>query len=147
MTKKLSLVLTALLLSTATLYAGKGKVRIASDKEGAYIYVDGKKKAMTGEGFSSILLEEGEHKIRVAKEIDENYMYVQTKKVFVGEDSSTKLSFKLKRKMTAQGKVAEQNKRRRWQRSGSTVTDVKLGLEWQDNSKAKTNKRKWSSAK
>jgi hypothetical protein len=36
--KKLLLPLT-LLLVTTSLYGGKGKVRIASDHEGAYIYV------------------------------------------------------------------------------------------------------------
>ena len=135
------------LLMVTSLYAGKGKIRVASDQQGAYVYVDGKKKAMTGEGFSSILLEEGEYTIKVAKAIDENYEYVQSKKVFVGEDTSTKLTFKLKRKITAKGKRAEQAKRERWQRSGDIVTDSKLGLMWQDNSKAKTVKKKWKSAK
>ncbi len=102
---------------------------------------------MIGEGFISILLEEGDYTVKIAKSIDANYEDVQTKKLFVGDDSSTKISFKLKRKMTAQGKVAQQAKKSRWKRSGNTVTDVKLGLEWQDNSKAKTNKRKWKSAK
>ena len=31
-------------------WAGNGKVRIASDANGAFVYVDGKKKAMIGEG-------------------------------------------------------------------------------------------------
>ena len=77
-----------LLLMVSSLYAGKGKVRIAADKEGAYIYVDGKKKAMTGEGFTSVLLEEGEHTIKVAKPKDKYYEYSAQKKVFVGEDTS-----------------------------------------------------------
>ena len=137
-----------LMCFTATsLYAGKGKIRVASDQQGAYVYVDGKKKAMTGEGFTSILLEEGDHNIKVSKAINENYEYVQSKKIFVGEDTSTKLTFKLKRKITAKGKRAEQAKRERWQRSGDIVTDTKLGLMWQDNSKVKTLKKKWKSAK
>ncbi len=135
------------LLMVSSLWAGKGKIRVASDQQGAYVYVDGKKKAMTGEGFSSILLEEGEYSVKVVKAADANYEYTQTKQIFVGEDSSVKHSFKLKRKITAQGRVAEQAKRERWQRSGSTVTDTKLGLMWQDNSKAKSIKKKWSSAK
>lgn len=68
MTKKLTLVLLA---SATLLYAGKGKVRVASDVQGAYIYVDGKKKEMTGERFTSILLEEGEHNIKVEKVKDD----------------------------------------------------------------------------
>lgn len=137
----------ALVLGVNALYAGKGKVRIASDKEGAYIYVDGKKKAMTGEGFTSILLEEGDHTVKVVKEVDGIYEYTQTKQIFVGEDSSVKYVFKLKRQMTVQGKVAEEVKLTRWRRSGSTVTDKKLGLEWQDSSEVKSNNRKWSLAK
>jgi len=133
-----------LVVSMTTLHAGKGKLRVSADQQGAYVYVDGKKKAMIGEGFSSILLEEGDYTVRVHKAIDANYEYVQTKQIFVGEDSSTKISFKLKRKITAQGRVANKN---RWKRSLGTVTDTKLWLEWQDNTKAKTNKKKWSSAR
>jgi len=128
-------------LGLTTLYAGKGKLRVSADQQGAFVYVDGKKKAMIGEGFSSILLEEGDYTVKVIRVVDKNYEYSQSKKVFVGEDSSTKLSFKLKRRITAQGKVAEQAKKRRWRRSGNTVTDTKLWLEWQDNTKAKTNNK------
>ncbi|SFV91110.1 hypothetical protein MNB_SV-4-162 [hydrothermal vent metagenome] len=151
MKKQLQVVLAALLLATGSLYAGKGKIRVAADQEGAYIYVDGKKKAMTGEGFTSILLEEGEHNIKVAKDIDENYEYVQSKKVFVGEDTSTKLSFKLKRTITAQGKAMQAQKDAaklvRWEKRGDVVVDTKLGLIWQDNSVAKNTKKSWKDAK
>ena len=95
MKKQWQMVLAALLLATGSLYAGKGKIRVAADQEGAYIYVDGKKKAMTGEGFTSILLEEGEHTIKVVKPKDKYMGYVAEKKVFVGEDTSTKISLKL----------------------------------------------------
>jgi hypothetical protein len=134
-----------------TLYAGKGKLRIASDQQGAYVYVDGKKKAMTGEGFTSILLEEGEYMVKVAKPVDESFEYAQSKKVFVGEDTSTKLTFKLKQQMTTKGKALQAQKDvvklARWKRSGEVVTDSKLGLVWQDNSAAKSTKKKWKSAK
>ena len=148
--KKLQLMMIPLLMVSA-LYAGKGKVRIASDQEGAHVYVDGKKKAMTGEGFTSILLEEGEYTIKVAKPIDEKYAYVQSKSVFVGEDTSAKLNFKLRKEMTAQGKVlqakADASKLARWKRSGEIVNDTKLDLMWQDNASAKSTKKKWKSAK
>jgi len=144
MGKKFWLVLVLFLFGALNLYAGKGKLRIASDKEGAYIYVDGKKKAMTGEGFTSILLEEGEHEVKVAKPIDESFEYSQTKKVFVGEDSSTKLAFKLKRKMTAKGKALQAA---RWKRSDNVVTDTKLGLMWQDDIAAKRTYKNWKDAK
>jgi hypothetical protein len=134
-----------------TLYAGKGKLRIASDQQGAYVYVDGKKKAMTGEGFTSILLEEGEYMVKVVKPVDESFEYAQSKKVFVGEDTSTKLTFKLEQQMTAKGKALQAQKDTakltRWKRSGEVVTDSKLGLVWQDNSAAKSTKKKWKSAK
>ena len=54
---------------STSLYAGQGKLRVSSEPSGAYVYVDGKKKAMTGEGFTSILLEEGDHNIKVSKAI------------------------------------------------------------------------------
>lgn len=92
MTKKLTLIL---LVFATVLYAGKGKIRVASDMQGAYVYVDGKKKAMTGEGFSSILLEEGDYTIKVVKPKDKYMGYMAEKRVFVGEDTSTKISFKL----------------------------------------------------
>ncbi|MCF6207524.1 MAG: DUF1566 domain-containing protein, partial [Sulfurovum sp.] len=148
MIKKLSTATLALLLGAGSLYAGKGKIRVASDVQGAYVYVDGKKKAMTGEGFTSILLEEGEHSIRVEKIApDERHLYVAKKKVFVGEDSSTKLSFKLKKKLTAKGRAYEAYKKERWVRNGSVVIDKELGLMWQDNSAAKKVKKKWKGAK
>ncbi len=149
MTRKLSLMLIALLLSTVTIYAAKGTVRIASDQEGAYIYVDGKKKAMTGDGFTSILLDEGEHTIKVIKSIDANYEYIQNKSVFVGEDSSIKLSFKLTRNITAQGlrlQKALNAKKQRWKRKDSVVIDTKLGLVWQDDVAAKNTKKSWESS-
>jgi hypothetical protein len=151
MRKNLSLLLAALLLSSTLLYADKGKVRIAADKDGAYIYVDGKKKAMTGEGFTSILLEEGEYTIKVVKPADEIHEYMQSKKVFVSEDTSTKLKFKLKQTLTPKGKALQAKKDAkklaRWQRSGEVITDTKLGLMWQDNIETKNVRKKWKSAK
>ena len=147
MTNRFSVVILVFVFGVSALYAGKGKVRIASDQEGAYIYVDGKKKAMTGEGFTSVLLESGEYTVKVANPIDNNYEYAQSKKVFIGEDSSIKISFKLKRKMTVQGKEAEAEKQKRWQRSSEIVTDTKLGLMWQDDSRTKSTLKSWKSAK
>ena len=138
-------------LMVSSLFAGQGKIRISSDQEGAYIYVDGKKKAMTGEGFTSILLESGEYTIKVSKPMDEKYEYTQSKKVFVGEDTSVKLIFKLTKQMTSKGKIlqakADAAKLARWERSGEVVTDTKIGLIWQDNAEAKSTVKKWESAK
>ena len=44
-------------------------------------------------------------------------------------------------------KVLDIPKVERWKRSGNTVIDTKLGLEWQDDSRAETQINKWSSAK
>ena len=93
--KKIYMILIAMTFLSTSLYASKGKIRIASQK-GAYIYVDGKKKAMVGEGYTSILLEEGEYTIKVQKNSsDGKWIYKASKKVFVGGDTSTKINFEL----------------------------------------------------
>lgn len=157
------------LLMLSNLYAGQGKIRVSSDKEGAYIYVDGKKKAMTGEGFTNILLEEGDYTIKVVKPIDENSLYVLSKEVFVGAETSLPLTFKLKKEMTAKGKALqakrdairaekeaevrelkaqkEASKFARFERVGEIVTDAELSLMWQDDSRAKSVKKSWNGAK
>ena len=145
----------SILLLLIPLYAGKGKVRVASDPSGAYVYVDGKKKAMTGEGFTSILLEEGDYTIKVVKPIDEKYEYIGTKKVFVGEETSVKLNFKLARSISmewkekkAQEKVKKDAiKLARWKKKGNIVADTKLGLMWQDDRGAAKNRKNWNDAK
>ena len=96
--KKIFIILTALILMSNSLYASKGKIRVASDTKGAYIYVNDKKKAMVGEGFTSILLQEGEYTIKVEK-IGANgeWIYTASQKVFVGEDTSTKITLNTKK--------------------------------------------------
>jgi len=49
---------------------------------------------MIGEGYTNIFLNEGEYKIKVEK-IDGDYRYFATKSIFVGEDTSSKINFKL----------------------------------------------------
>lgn len=149
-----------LFLMMSSLFAGQGKIRVSSDQEGAYIYVNGKKKAiMTGEGFTSILLEEGEYMVKVTKEKNKYYDYIASKKIFVGEDTSTKLKFKLKKGLKLEVKAKweaeleeykktiskrDVQKRKRWVRKGDVVVDRKLGLVWQDD---KTNQKTWKDAK
>jgi len=150
-----------LLLMANTVYAGKGKVRITSDQEGAYIYVDGKKKAMTGEGFTSILLEEGEYNIKVLKETDGIYEYLDKKRVFVGEDTSTKIKFRLSKKIKSEVKTRleteleeykktipqkDAQKLKRWVRKGNLVIDTKLKLMWQDDMSVKKITKNWKGA-
>ncbi len=152
MKKQWQLVLAALLLATGSLYAGKGKIRVASEPSGAYVYVDGKKKAMTGEGFTSILLEEGEHVIKVAKEAAKQYQRYAQKSIFVGADTSVKITLKLDKWEPAPSyRVILQQKDipkfQRWKRNGEVVVDTKLNLMWQDNSEAKRVEKKWKEAK
>jgi len=89
--------LTLLILFNITLlYAGKGTLWVASNMQGAYIYIDDTKRAMTGEGYSAILLEEGEYLVKVEKISDDKAtIYRQSKKVFIGAESSVKFKFKL----------------------------------------------------
>lgn len=141
-----------LLLVTSSLFAGQGKVRISCEYKGAYIYVDGKKKAMTGEGFTNILLNEGDHVIKVTKAKTKQYQKYAKKSVFVGAETSVKISLKLNKwePTPSYRKILRQKdipKFRRWKRSGSVVKDTKLGLMWQDNHSAKTTEKTWSSAK
>ena len=63
------------LLFATNAFAGKGKVRISCSVEDAYVYVNGKKKAMIGEGFTNLYLKEGEYKIEVKKSINEDFLY------------------------------------------------------------------------
>ena len=106
MSKNFKLILVLFMFWVLNLYAGKGKLMIASDKQGAYIYIDGKKKAMTGEKFTSILLEEGgEYTIKVIKPIDKYMGYVAEEKVFVEENVSTEINFKLKLDATVVEKI------------------------------------------
>jgi hypothetical protein len=155
--KKLLLLITFLFM-TIPLFAGQGKVRVACDEKGAYIYVDGKKKAMTGEGFTNILLEEGDHTIKVLKAKNRQYQRYVQKEVFVGAETSIKITFKLdffNKKNIWEPTLSYRNvlqtkdipKLQRFQRNGSVVNDIKLRLMWQDDYAAKTTQYSWSEAK
>lgn len=129
------------------LWAGEGKIRVSSDQKGSDVYVNGKKKAVTGEGFSTIVLKAGTYTVKVVKPIDENYEYVQSKEIYVGDATSTKLNFKLERNIRGKAQETAGEKKQRWQRIGEVVTDTKLSMMWQDNAVAKSSKMKWESAK
>lgn len=74
---------------------GKGQIGIATDIEDALIYVNGKKKASAGEGYTIIRLPEGDYKIKVEKPSDDGqWIYRGTKDVFIGEDTSIKITIK-----------------------------------------------------
>jgi len=50
---------------------GKGQVGIATDIEDALIYVNGKKKASAGDGYTTIRLKEGDYTIKANGSIRE----------------------------------------------------------------------------
>ena len=87
------------LLSVGVLWGAKGSVLIECGQEGAYIFVNGKKKAMTGTRPTTIKLEEGEHLISIEKE-EEEWVYRGEKKIFVGEDTTTQISIDTERTPT-----------------------------------------------
>ncbi len=93
-----------IILVTAMLLTGcfkeEGQVRIISDVQNAIIYIDGDKKGMTGDGYTTIILEEGEHKVRVYKERGEEWYYEGVKNVFVGAKSSVKINISTSSKPT-----------------------------------------------
>lgn len=106
--KKYFMVIFVIFLTTSTLYLSscsrpEGKLRLTSDQEGATIYVNGKKKAITGEGYTDLLLPEGEHEIRIEKPIDDSWVYRGTKKVFVGGKTSTKIEIETKKSLSEKG--------------------------------------------
>ncbi len=83
----------------------KGKVGVSSNVSGAYIYIDGKKKAMVGEGYTDINVEEGDRLIRVEKLSDDGeWHYFGEKKVFVGEDTYIKVNVSVSKNPTKERK-------------------------------------------
>ena len=80
------------------------------------MYVNGKKKAMCGEGYTNIFLNEGEYKIVVRKAINEQFEYKASKNAFVGEDTSSKINFALKKKETKKWKKILAKKQLIWEK-------------------------------
>ena len=91
-------------LSLALLLSGcfenpKGKLRVAADLAEATIYVDGEKKAVTSsdKSYTDLLLPEGEYTIEIKKVPGDGWIYAGKKNIFVGENTSAKLDFKLEK--------------------------------------------------
>lgn len=164
-----------ILLLPFVLFA-KGKIGVSSNVSGAYIYVDGKKKAMVGEGYTDINVDEGDRVISVEKLSDDGeWLYKGKKKVFVGEDTYTKININAKATATKKREeriakeeaeeLADKQKKeqsawnalkssfgnskdgRFYRSSKGVVYDSKLKLLWQDDDSAKYTKRSWSGAK
>ena len=90
--------LIALLLSGC--FKEEGQIRITSNVENAIIYIDGDKKGMTGDGYTTIIIEEGDHKVRILKEKDKEWLYEGKQDVFVGANSSVKIKINIYLKAT-----------------------------------------------
>ena len=104
--KNLFIILNILIISSCGAAPDNaGKVSVQSDKPSALVYVNGKKKGMTGDdGWMSLLLAEGEYKIKVEKNSDDGeWLYTKTRSLFLGADSSIKLNFKLNKILTEKG--------------------------------------------
>ena len=54
--KILNLLLVLMTIVASNTIFADGKIKIKSDMKGAYIFIDEKKKAMTGDGFTTISL-------------------------------------------------------------------------------------------
>jgi len=161
--KRLFTVITVLILLTVNAYAGKGKVGVGSNISEAYIYVNGKKKAMTGAGFTTLLLEEGEYSIKVEKITDDGeWLYTKTKKIFVGEDTSIKINFnniskkptnkrfkRIEKEKKKKIEKEKEEKKTRFEKMDTLniIHDKKRDLMWQDNSAAETTRKTLEGAK
>lgn len=114
--------------------ADAGKLRIKADMDGAYIYVNDKKKAMANStSYTNILLAEGEYKVKVEKTSkDGEWLYTQTKNIFVGSDTSQKVSFELEKQATEKQKqrLYKEHAKRYIIHNNGTVTDTQTGLMW-----------------
>jgi len=96
---KIAITLLITLLFTGC-FKEEGQIRITSDVENAIIYIDGDKKGMTGDGYTTIIIEEGDHKVRIYKEKDEEWFYEGKQDVFVGANSSVKVKINTEKKQT-----------------------------------------------
>jgi len=84
-----------LLIFSSNIFAD-GILKVKSDIQEAYIFVDGKKKAMTGDEYTKISLPEGEHIIRIYKE-DKSWNYEGEKNIFVGNETETSINIATKK--------------------------------------------------
>jgi len=85
------LLLNLFLVSSAV---ADGKILIGSNVKDAYVFIDGKKKAMIGDGSTTITVSEGEHKVRVYKKTEHDE-YEGERTIFVGDNTTIDLFIKL----------------------------------------------------
>jgi len=123
-----------------------GQIRIASDIDNAIIYIDGDKKGMTGDGYTTIIIEEGDHKVRIYKEKDKEWFYEGEQDIFVGANSSVKVNINTDKKPTKL-KIQEDKESQSQQlkdEKKKIYIDFSRGLMWQDTSKV--DRKNWFQA-
>jgi hypothetical protein len=158
------------LLFTACFEKPKGKVRVAADRDGVMILIDGEEKVTGGKEYVNILIEEGKHEITVERYTDdEEWVYRGSKTVMVGADTSQKIVIDTNKEATQKRKerLAREKKEReerlaREKKERLAKLLKKFGLSsypegvfldedfmliWQDDSDAKTKKLNWNVAK
>ncbi len=159
--KKLVVFLSALALLVGvfyTIFFSKGKVGISSNVNGAYIYIDGEKKAVIVEGYTDMDVEGGDRLIRVERISDDGeWRYFGEKKVFVKKNTYTKVYINTRKYLNkndknqkawnALAKTLNTSQDRRYYRSSKGVVyDKKTQLLWQDDEDAKKVKKSWNDA-
>lgn len=114
-----------------------GQIGIACNVPNATIYIDGKKKGVTGDGYTMITTKEGDHKVQIYDEINENFYAEGSENIFVGANSIVKISINVEVKPTELGLSSS---------SVGIYIDKDSKLIWQDNTDAKTIKKDWQGA-
>jgi hypothetical protein len=115
---------------------------------------------MTGDGYTTIILQEGEHHVRIYKEKNKEWFYEGEQTIFVGANSSVKIKIDTDEKATEHRvKRLAQEKRERearlakekaWLSQNSypdVFSDYETKLFWQDDSDAKNVTKPWLTRK
>lgn len=108
MFKPILLILTIFISSS--LYATKGTLKISANLSDVGIYNGKEQIAMLGIGETEIKLDKGSYHIVLKKTINKSYEYIAQKKVFVGEDTITRVAFTLKKRLTKEAKIKRDKK-------------------------------------
>lgn len=119
-----------------------GQMRITSNIENAIIYIDGNKRGMTGDGYTTIIIEEGDHEIRIYKEKNKEWFYEGRKNVFVGANSSVKIKIDVDERPTEYRiDRLKREKREREERLVREQRERKIRLEQQNKERKEKLKK------
>jgi hypothetical protein len=129
----------------SALYAATGTVSITSDTMDADIYIDGKKRAVSGEGPVTLSLQEGRHEIMVIKPLDEDWHQVKRANVEIKNAETIALSFSLDLEKIS--KRENKSTIEHFVKKGDIVIDNNLDLVWQDDERVMRVQKNWDDAK